>query len=56
MIMYQSLINGIPILISKNNNSYYDNASVFVPIDIGDAYNAIGGHSEKYFSFFPCLK
>lgn len=50
------MVNGIPILISKNNNSYYDNASVLVPVAKGDKYNAIGGYQNQSISFFPCLK
>lgn len=50
------MVNGIPILISKNNSSYYDNASVFIPVAKGDTYNAIGGYAEKVISFFPCIE
>lgn len=50
------MVNGIPIMISQNNNSYYDNASVFIPVAKGDKYNACGGYSNKSISFFPCLE
>lgn len=49
------MVNGIPIVITHNDNSsYYDNASVFIPVAKGDKYNACGGYANQSISFFPC--